>query len=547
MANIFKHVMVKKPKRSTFNLSHGNSLTCNFGKLVPFLCEEVVPGDTWKVDSNMLVRFAPMKFPVMHEMHVSTHYFYVPFRLVWDEFEDFITGGADGLFGYHPGSNAIPEQPVYPRFLMSKNDSLAGVGSLMDYLNYPTTDSLVSDGWYVSALPLRAYQLIYNEFYRDENLIEDLNLDKSSGQITSSSELLKLKTLRNRAWSKDYFTSALPWTQRGPQQMVPVEGEGTMSGGSITSLHGAYPSQVYDTDGVLIGNVTMGNATSSPGVNLLNTTNAGASSGTLLSIDDSRNLTLNGGKINLDGLGFTINDLRRSNAIQRWLERNARGGSRYIESLLAHFGVVSDDLRLQRPEFLGGATTPVQVSDILQTSETTSTSPQGQYAGMGFSYGSVNGFKRSFKERGLIIGIMSVMPRPAYAEGCPRAYRKFDKFDYYWPEFAQLGEQEIFNYELSCRHDIGEVFGYAPRYAEYKYIPSRVHGEFKTTLNQWNLARHFSSQPKLSGEFVTCDAAANDLNRIFAVTDANEDHLFVQIRNNIKARRPMPYLPDPSL
>ena len=564
MSNIFKHVLARKPKRSTFNLSHMNSLTMNFGKLVPFLCEEVVPGDTWKVDSNVFVRFAPMVFPVMHDIKVTTHYFYVPFRLVWDNFEKFITGENEA-------NNENP--PVFPRVRLrvdgDEDSSFFDPGSLADYLNYPTTDANTeTEGLRVSALPFRAYQLIYNEYYRDENLQPEVEFSRGDGEDAAPGDdaYAALLTLRNRAWSKDYFTSALPWTQKGPQQMVPVDGEAVISNSQhptftrIAASDNAYATFYYgSTDmsshrDLKVANMMKDNdpnsPTASPGVALSGGvfTQAIDSAAT---IDNSRNLDLSGVEAIVTGAGFTINDLRRSSAIQRWLERNARGGSRYIESLLSHFGVESDDLRLQRPEFLGGATTPVVINDVLQTSQTTTGeggSPQAQYAGIGFCNTNVNGFKRTFKERGLIIGILSVMPKPAYTEGLPRSLRKFDKFDYYWPEFANLGEQEVYNYELALRGDnIMETFGYAPRFAEYKYVPSRCHGEFKTTLSKWNLARHFENQPALTSEFIMCDDESNDLNRIFAVEAATEHHLFVQIRNSIKARRPMPYLPDPSL
>lgn len=548
--NIFSNVKSDKPKRSTFNLSHDVKLTCDFGKLVPFLCEEVVPSDTWQLQSNVLLRFSPLIAPVMHDINVYTHYFYVPFRLLWDEYEDFITGGKDG--------NA---NPVFPRLGVLHKTGVGETqwqdtkglwkrGSLADYLNYPTSDS--NDGsagsFYASALPLRAYQMIYNEYYRDENLEEEIEFSKGSGIINiTSPEYTELLTLRERAWAKDYFTSALPWLQRGPQQMVPVSSMGRLDStdiayknldGSLGAASVVDPYSKKRSDLKVSGNLAL---TGVP---------EGSLEGTSLGLDNSQNLKLADDGVTIEGTSFTINDLRRSNRIQRWLEASARGGNRYIESLLSFFGVRSDDLSLQRPQFLGGGKTPVQISDVLQTSETTANSPQGQYSGIGYSFGNNNGFKKSFKERGLIIGIMSIMPRPGYTEGCPRSYRKFDKYEFYWPQFAELGEQEIYNYELALRTaDVDGTFGYAPRYAEYKYIPSRVHGDFKNMqgLGFWHLNRHYNQQPVLSKEFVHCRDAANDLNRIFAVEDNESNHIYAQISNNVTARRPMPYLPDPEL
>lgn len=566
--NIFKHIRVRRPKRSSFDLSHDVKLTMNMGKLVPFLCEEVVPGDTWFNKSNILLRFAPLKAPVMHRINLYTHFYYVPFRLLWEDYEEFITGGEDGRSApsfprLEVGQSEHPNNDFYDA------DDLWSPGSLADYLNYPTTESHSFGGIQVSALPFRAYQMIYNEYYRDENLELDLDINLSSGKITfDSDEYKKLLTLRDRAWAKDYFTSALPWTQRGPQQNVPIVGTAEIDGsqrltftpttgqGTVGTERG---SNLVWADGVgtsrasLHSNALETVGGSSPSsfaaLGLASTEGTSGSNGARIDIDNSNALSLEGVQVSLNGGTFNINDLRRANRIQKWLERQARGGSRYIEALLAHFGVESDDLRLQRPEFLGGGRTPVQIGDVLQTSESTQSSPQGQPSGTGFAFGTSNSFKRTFKERGLIIGIMSVMPVPSYTEGLPRAYKKFDKFDFYWPEFAQLGEQEIYNYELSLKDSsvAYDTFGYAPRYAEYKYIPGRSHGDFKTTLDFWTLNRKFASQPTLSEEFIHCNAEDDSLNRIFAVQDAGFSPLWVQIYNETKARRPMPYLPEPSL
>lgn len=556
MANIFQHVLAKKPKRSTFNLSHDVKLTMEMGKLVPFLCEEVVPGDTWKNKTTCLVRFAPLQAPVMHRIWVTTHFFYVPFRLLWDDFEEFITGG--------PTGNSTPAFPVIELLDGQEGNEYHDVsgkfapGTLADYLNYPTSDSNMSGGGLrASALPLRAYQLIFDEYYRDENLEAEVAPATTGGLIAKdSTEYNKLLTLRNRAWRKDYFTSALPWTQRGREQEVPIHGQATFSNVSGLGVqYGSGDSFVVHADSTEepIGHVIAQDSQYTFNIGAENY-GSNVSAGDPLQVrTNGAYVNVNGVKLNLEGGTFNINELRRASRIQKWLERQARSGSRYIESLASHFGVISDDLRLQRPEFLGGGTNPVQISDVLQTSETTDSSPQAQPAGVGFSLGGSNEFKRTFKERGLIIGILSVIPEPAYSQGLPRAYRKFDKFDFYWPEFARLGEQPIYNFELACCRGVAQhggldgTFGYAPRFAEYKYIPSRVHGDFKTDLDFWTLNRKFDEQPTLTKEFVTVDAERNDLNRIFAVEDYEYNHLWVQLHNDIIARRPMPYLPDPTL
>lgn len=547
--SIFDSIIVPKFKRSTFELQHDVKLTTDFGKLTPFLCEEVVPGDTWYNKSDVLVRFSPLIAPVMHHMYVTTHFFYVPLRLVWDDYETFESGGRDGK-----------TEPIFPKLPMLGTKSSAGFvdtkslwkpGSLADYLNYPTSDSnITGPGMMVSALPFRCYQLIYNDYYRDDNLELDLDIDFSSGELDKDSpEYEKLLTLRYRAWAKDYLTSALPWPQKGDQQTVPLSTHGTLSSTDV-AFHPSGKTHVVAADGSVNGVLQQ------LGVNLQGSNTVGDKQTDML-IDNSDQLKVKNGNVIINGTSFTINDLRRAYSTQRYLEAKARGGSgRLKEWLLSIFGVDNDDLRLQRPEFLGGSSNTVQVSDILQTSQTTADSPQGQYAGLGYSYGDSQGFKRTFKERGYIIGIMSVMPAPAYTEGLPRSYRKFHPTDFYLPQFANLGEQEIFDYEVSLRpfpansgHDKLTTFGYAPRYSEYKYIPSRVHGDFKNMRSYgfWTLNRYFEQAPLLSNEFIKVNPQANDLNRIFAVEDESSPKLLVQVSNHTKARRLMPYNPNPSL
>ena len=241
----------------------------------------------------------------------------------------------------------------------------------------------------------------------------------------------------------------------------------------------------------------------------------------------------------------TINELRRAFQLQKWLERNARSGSRYTEVLRAHFGVKSSDARLQRPEYLGGGRQKVSISEVLQTSETSENSPQGEMAGHGISIGNTNRFKAFFEEHGYVMGIMSVLPRTAYQQGIPKHLQKFDRFDYYWREFAHIGEQEIKYSEIMVRNTSqgnNATFGYAPRYAEYKYIPSTVHGDMKDTLRAWHLGRYFETVPALNASFVKADPST----RIFNV-QGNYHHLWAHIYNNVKAIRPMPVFGEPGL
>lgn len=546
MANIFDTIFSPRLKRDNYDLSHDVKLTCDFGKLVPFLCEETVPNDTWYLKSDVLLRMAALIAPIYHNVYVTTHYFYVPFRIIWDDYETFETGGKDG--------RTVPTFPRLPLLGSAKADAsfrdtngLFAHGSLADFLNYPTSEENDSaGGMMVSALAFRAYQMIYNEYYRDENLEPELEFGLGSGVINpSDADFKTLLTLRNRAWMKDYFTSALPWPQKGATQYIPNNTTGKINDSSLRLKNLSSPSSVLGVTGS--GSGTLSKATGERNPILVDGMSAGGS----LVIDNTNNLELADDGVTIKGTSFTVADLRNAIAAQHWLEVRARGGNRYKETIYSLFGKTLDDGRIMRPEFLGGGVNPLQVNDVVQTSQTTSSSPQGQYAGLGYSFGSSNGFKRSFPERGYIIGIMSVMPSPGYVEGLPRMYRKFDPKEFFIPQFQELGEQQIYNYEVSLRQGADKLgeFGYTPRYAEYKYIPSRVHGDFKDmkSYGYWTLNRHYATAPTLNKEFIECDADKNDLNRIFAVTDATVPKMLVQIHNTVKARRPMKKFAEPGI
>lgn len=557
MANIFNSIRLKKPKRNVFNLSYENKLTMNMGELVPIMCMPIVPGDKFRVNTEALVRLAPLVAPMMHRVNVYTHYFFVPNRLVWDQWEDFITKGVDG-----------EDVPVLP-FLQLQDNLVTteadfryyfGDSTLWDYLGLPTVKGIGSkvheaivngvhfpNGFRVSALPFRAYQLIYNEYYRDQNLTEAVSLNLGSG--SDNANIANLTFLRRRAWEKDYFTSALPWLQRGPEVTVPINGgqtgldvyyqsPGTNKGQVWRDQVGrnwdigavydpaliAYPGQKPD-QGQYVATKVGGNANDNRAPEL-------DPNGTL--------------KVDVDEMGVSIQDLRTSNALQRWFERNARGGSRYIEQILAHFGVRSSDARLQRPQFLGGGKMPVAVSEVLQTSSTDATSPQANMAGHGISAGVNNGFQHYFEEHGYVIGLMSIMPRTGYQQGVPRDFTKFDNMDFYFPEFAHLSEQEIKNQELYVSNDqtYNEgTFGYTPRYAEYKYHESEAHGDFRGSMSFWHLNRIFTDKPNLNTTFVEC----NPSNRVFATSGTRDDKFWVQIYQDVKALRLMPKYGTPML
>jgi len=529
MASIFDRVRANRPKSSVFDLSQERKLSCNFGKLVPIYVQDVIPGDKFRVNTEIMMRLAPLTAPVMHRVNVFTHFFFVPNRLVWSNWEDFITGGRLGL-----------DASVPPQINFNSLDTICPLnGSLADFMGCPSWPAGAEPGegsMTVSELPFRAYNLIYNEYYRDQNLSAPVEIYKAtSGVRNVTSQIVSdLLTLRDRCWERDYFTSALPWTQRGNPVTIPMSGTA--------------PVILTDTTdrAVLIQQMNGVDATTTSALS----TSTAQTDGSRLRVGSGTEY----GKIDPNGTleadlsaatASTINDLRAAFQLQKWLERNARAGSRYVEQILAHFGVVSSDARLQRPEYLGGGKSPVVISEVLQTSETTANSSQGTMAGHGISVQNSHSFSRRFEEHGYIIGIMSVLPRTAYQQGVPRHLTRTDKLDYFWPEFANLGEQEVKNKELYFDPaDLianEETFGYQSRYAEYRYCPSSVHGDFKDTLDFWHMGRIFNAKPELNATFVAADRETTD--RAFAVESG--DHLWVQLYNNVQAIRPVPKLGEP--
>jgi len=472
--------------------------------LIPIYCDEIVPGDSFKVKSEIFIRFAPMLAPIMHRINVYTHYFFVPHRLVWDNFQQFITGGVDG-------TDATP----HPRVSFSEGQrNLIDKGSLADYLGVPSpkTGVTINGQIDVNALPFRAYQLIWNEYYMDQTLSTPISFQKAD--TVDPAERLAITKLQKRAWEKDYFTSCLPWAQRGSEVLLPMQNEITYKEGQTLPE----------------GTTTAGNLTVTSSGSILRPAGAAV-------IENIESIESQ----------LTINELRKSIKLQEWLEKNARGGSRYVEMILSHFGIKSSDARLQRPEYLGGGKQPIQVSEVLSTFNN-ETVPGGEMYGHGISVGTTNTFKKTFEEHGYIFGIMSIIPRSSYTGGLPRLLQKATRFDYYWPEFAQIGEQPVFNTEIyfdwenthGKRYD---NFGYQSRYSEYKFNNSTVHGDFKDNLDYWHLGRSFTEPPALNEEFVTC----NPDQRIFAVTDPAVHKLYIQLYNDVKAIRPMPVFGSPTL
>lgn len=492
------------------------------GQLIPCFVQDILPGDMFRVNTQALIRMAPMLAPVMDEVRATVHFFFVPHRLVWNEFETFITGGPDGT-----------EAPVAP-YIPIKTSTAATVGnftesSLWDYLGLPTVSqgTTVNDEVNISSLLHRSYQLVFNEYYRDQNLSNPVDIPLTSGSDEAS--LSALRQIRNRAWEKDYFTSALPFAQRGAAVTVPVEGIG-----EATYLP---QSNIFQESGMnpdTLANVTTGSL--------------GDPSGLQASGDNVRIENID--EISLTSANFTINMLRYAIRLQEWLEKNAIGGGRYVEQILSHFGVISSDARLQRPEFIGGGIFNIRFSEVLSTVDDSET-PQGNMAGHGIGFGNAAGFKRRFEEHGYVLGIISVQPKPSYCQGIPKHFLRPTKLDYAWPEFGHLGEQEVKPGEIfydpaaasGTNVGSGGLFGYQSRFAEYKFQPSTVHGSFRTSLDYWHMARKFPTAPLLNQEFVTADPTK----RIFAVQDEDVEDLYCTVYHKVDAIRALPYFGTPML
>jgi hypothetical protein len=496
-----------------FDLSHDVKLSCNMGDLVPILVMDCVPGDKINISAEAMIRLAPMIAPVMHKMDVTMHFFFVPNRIIWPNWEKYITNTK------LEDTNLLPAFPVIQVKGDGENYTL-----LHDYLGIPNPSTIPDAGEAetVSALPFYAYNKIYSEYYRDQNLIPEnaIALTATDGLNTVNFDILK------RAWEHDYFTSCLPFAQKGDSVEIPLGDVVLKDDWNIQGLKPFF-AQNSAIDWA-IGNIqNVGATVPDREINIQGQTAPAAYNpmGTLTT------------------QATTINDLRRAFRLQEWLEKNARGGTRYNESILMHFGIKTSDARLQRPEYITGLKAPIQISEVLNTTGTEN-APQGDMSGHGIAYVTGNNSSYFCEEHGYIIGIMNIQPIPAYFQGLDRHWLKTtDPTEFFWPSFAHLGEQEIYNSELYAYRAQGrETFGYLPRYAEYKFMSNRVAGDFRTTLKFWHMAREFETMPQLNEEFVT----ANPTKRIFAVEDPEAQPLWCHVYNYIKAVRKMPKFGTPS-
>lgn len=481
--------------RNLHNLSYETKLSMNQGFITPINVIEALPGDKWQQDTTALLRCQPMLAPVMHSVKIDIHHWFVPARLLWNEFEDFITGGPKGI-----------SQPVAPT-ISSGEDGFA-TGSLADYMGLPTAVPNMT----VSALPFRAYNLIYNHWYRDEDLQDEISISLASGvDTTTGTDLLRA------CWGKDYFTSARTTSQKGDEINIPLSGNAPVS---ISSNNTAIRMGPPDNPNQIVTAINVNSQA------YVGRSGSWATTGNLRFGEETG---LEGEADLSEVSAVSINDLRLAVKLQVYAENLLRHGSRYTERLLAGFGVASQDSRLQLPELLGTGRQVIQFSEVLQTAE--GSEPVGEMRGHGIAAMKSNKFRRFIPEYGYIISFMIVRPRTAYQQGLNKMWTREVKEDYYQPELEHIGMQGILNKEIyAASASPNAIFGYQDRYDEYRHTFDRVCGELKNTLNFWTMQRIFGSAPALNSDFVTCSG----VDRIFA-TDA--DQFIVRANHKIKVKR----------
>ena len=514
MSHSFSNLPKVRINRSVFDRSHGHKTTFDVDDLVPFFWDEILPGDTISLRPEALLRLTTPLHPIMDNMFADTFFFAVPNRLLWDNWQKFC------------GERVNPDDSI--DYIIPTINWTANIAedSLFQYLGLP----LGQQPGNVSALPFRALNLIYNEWFRDQNLQDSLTVNTNDGPDTDTDY-----TLQKRGKRHDYFTSSLPWLQKGDSvsiplgQSAPVVADGTNAiklSGAAGNAGGSLES-TYET---FVGS-------GSSNLNLLNVPAFGTTDRQNVYFGDSTGLEADLSS----ATAATINQLRQASSVQRLLEKDARSGTRYTEILMSHFGVTSPDARVQRPEYLGGASSPINISPIAQTSSTDATTPQANLAAIGTSVIGSHIISKSFVEHCQLIGFISVRADLTYQQGVDKSFTRSTRYDFYWPELSHIGEQAVTNSEIYHQGTSADddVFGYQERYAEYRYKQSRITGRFNSLssapLDSWHLSEEFSSLPTLSNTFIQSNTP---LDRAVAVN--TEPHFFADCWFHYKHVRPMP-------
>jgi len=530
--HLFSQIPSTQIPRSVFDRSHGYKTTFNSGYLVPFYVDEVLPGDSFKLTATLFARLATPIVPFMDNLYLETFFFFVPNRLVWDNWQKFNgeqknpTDSTDFLIPTVSGTNVQNQ-------------------TLWDYFGLPTN---VNKALKVNALPFRAYNLIFNEWFRDENLQESLKVPTGDGPDNFSDYSLVRRGKRH-----DYFTSCLPWPQKGPGVEISIGGSASLSGSVVGNGSPLFDfsTDLIQTNQISIGSLSLTGDTNNFGFDTVKAKfDAGsqhqAARGILRWKDPA--LSFSGTADLSTATPISINDLRQAFQIQKLYERDARGGTRYTEILRSHFGVISPDARLQRPEYLGGSSARISINPVQQTSATNETTPQGNLAAFGVVSDSFHGFSKSFVEHGYVFGFVNVRADLTYQQGLNRMWSRQGRFDFYWPVLAHLGEQAVLNKEIYAQGTVDDdkVFGYQERYAEYRYYPGQITGKFRSTdpqpLDSWHLAQKFSSLPALSSQFIQDNPPVE---RVVAVT--SEPQFLFDSYIRLKCARPMPVYSVPGL
>ena len=505
--------------RSSFDCQSTHKTTFDAGYLVPVYVDEMLPGDTFRLNMTAFARLATPLYPIMDNLHLDSFFFFVPNRLIWSNWQKFM------------GQQNNPSDSI--SYVVPQQVSPAGgyaIGSLQDYMGLPTVGQ-VAAGQTVShcAFWPRAYNLIYNEWFRDENLQNSVTVDTGDGPDTVTNY-----TLLRRGKRKDYFTSALPWPQKGNAVTLPLGTSAPVAVSGAQTSPGLKNISIRYSNGQALMQSNTSTVTSS--------NNTTTDTGYELYADLSQ------------ATAATINQLRQSFQIQKLLERDARGGTRYTEIIRSHFGVISPDARLQRPEYIGGGSTNININPIAQTSGTGAsgtTAPMGTLAAMGTALAHNHGFTYSSTEHGVIIGLVSVRADLTYQQGLARMWSRSTRYDFYFPAFATLGEQAVLNKEIYVTGTSGDdnVFGYQERWAEYRYYPSRISSLFRSTaagtIDAWHLAQKFTTTPTLNTTFIQ---DTPPVSRVVAVGEAANGQQFIfDSFFDCKKARPMPMYSVPGL